>query len=155
MTRTATFVALVLVSSLSFSAHAWNRLEATRFATLPPGTAHPEGIAIDGAGNVYVADFDVNRAAGPGQVVVFDNSGRLLRVVDVAGSSNLLLGLDFHRFGSRASDVELLVIDFGAKNVLRVDPRTGASTIFTTIPGGAAAIAGRAEDAVIAGRLIG
>jgi len=71
MTRTATFVALVLVSSLSFSAQAWNRLQATRFATLPPGTAHPEGIAIDSAGNVYVADFDVNRAAGPGQVVVF------------------------------------------------------------------------------------
>ena len=139
MTRTATFVALVLVSSLSFSAQAWNRLQATRFATLPPGTAHPEGIAIDSAGDVYVADFDVNRAAGPGQVVVFDDSGRLLRVVDVAGSSNLLLGLDFHRFGSRASDVELLVIDFGAKNVLRVDPVTGASTIFTTIPGGAAA----------------
>jgi len=27
------------------------------------------------------------------------------------------------------------VIDFGAKNVLRVDPISGASTVFTTIPG--------------------
>ena len=83
MTRTATFVALVLVSSLSFSAHAWNRLEATRFATLPPGTAHPEGITVDAEGNVYVADFDVTRAPTlqhpGGEIVVFDHAGRLVR----------------------------------------------------------------------------
>ena len=141
MTRTATFVALVLVSSLSFSAHAWNRLEATRFATLPPGTAHPEGITVDAEGNVYVADFDVTRAPTPqhpgGEIVVFDHAGRLLRVVDVKNSSTLLLGLDFHRFeGCPGRGIELLVIDFGAQNVLRVDPRTGDSSVFTTIPGG-------------------
>jgi len=125
-------LALCLVASST--AHAWDRGPANRFATLPRGTAHPEGIAVDGAGNVFVADFDVNRASGPGQVVVFDHSGRLLRVVDVAGSSNLLLGLDFHRVGDA---VELLVIDFGKRDVLRVDPVTGASTIFTSIPGAA------------------
>jgi hypothetical protein len=70
-------------------------------------------------------------------VVVFDHSGRLLRVLNVEGSSNLLLGLGFHRLTGH--HVELLVIDFGAKNLLRVDPRTGASSLFTTIPGGAAA----------------
>ena len=136
MPRTAKIAALVCSWLLSSSASAWNRGEARRFATLPAGTAHPEGIAVDANGNVYVADFDVDRAAGPGQLVVFDPSGQTARVVNVAGSSNLLLGLDFHRVG-RA--VELLVLDFGAKNVLRVDPRTGASTIFATIPGGAAA----------------
>jgi sugar lactone lactonase YvrE len=136
MTRIATLAAIFVSALLSSPANAWNRKEATRFATLPPGTAHPEGIAVDGDGNVYVADFDVDRAAGPGQVVVFDRSGRLLRVLNVEGSSNLLLGLDFHRVGRQ---VELLVIDFGAKNVLRVDPRTGASSLFATIPGGAAA----------------
>src|SRR5690242_2103942 len=133
MPRTFSISALVCSATLSSSAFAWNRGEAQRFATLPPGTAHPEGLTIDAAGNVYVADFDVSKAAGPGQLVVFDPSGTKARVVNVAGSSNLLLGLDFHHVGR---DVELLVIDFGAKNVLRVDPRTGASTIFTTIPGG-------------------
>lgn len=133
MNRTA-LAALALCLVASPSARAWDRGHATRFATLPPGTAHPEGLTLDAAGNVYVADFDVSRAAGPGQVVVFAHSGRLLRVLDVAGSSNLLLGLAFH-----PTTGDLLVIDFGAKNVLRVDPVTGASTVFATIPGGAAA----------------
>lgn len=137
MTRIATLAAILVSTLLTSPASAWNRKEATRFATLPPGTSHPEGITVDGEGNVYVADFSVDHAAGPGQVVVFDRSGRLLRVLDVAGSSNLLLGIAFHRLGPH--QVELLVIDFSAKNVLRVDPRRGTSTIFATIPGGAAA----------------
>jgi sugar lactone lactonase YvrE len=137
MTRIATLAAIFVSALLSTPANAWNRKEATRFATLPPGTAHPEGITVDDDGNVYVADFDVGHTAGPGQVVVFDRSGRLLRVLDVEGSSNLLLGLAFHRLGRH--QVELLVIDFGAQSVLRVDPRTGASSLFATIPGGAAA----------------
>jgi sugar lactone lactonase YvrE len=58
----------------------------------------------------------------------------VLRVLDVAGSSNLLLGLDFHRVGGTT---ELLVIDFGARNVLRVDTAKGGSSIFASIPGGA------------------
>jgi sugar lactone lactonase YvrE len=136
--------ALVLFVLSSSSAHAWNRGTATRFATLPAGTAHPEGIAIDRAGNVYASDFDVSHASGPGQIVVFDPAGRLLRVVDVAGSSNLLLGLDFHRVGDA---VELLVIDFGTHDVLRVDPITGASTVFTTIPGAGAGPNALAFDA--------
>ena len=54
--------------------------------------------------------------------------------MSVAGSSNLLLDLAFHPITGA-----LLVIDFGHQQVLTVDPRTGASTIFATIPGGAAA----------------
>ncbi|HTO96943.1 MAG TPA: NHL repeat-containing protein [Myxococcales bacterium] len=135
MTRMVLVAALVL-SALSSPARAWDRKEAQRFATLPIGTGHPEGITVDDWGNVYVADFDVSKTSGPGQVVVFDHEGRLKRVVNVAGSSNLLLGLDFHRVGR---SVELLVIDFGSQNILRVDPHTGASSIFATIPGGASA----------------
>jgi sugar lactone lactonase YvrE len=134
MTGRMKLLALSLVAFSSLAAQAWDRGEAKTFARLPPGTAHPEGIAIDGRGNVFVADFDVQRATGVGQLVVFDDDGQLLRVVNVAGSSTLLLGLDFH-----PKTHQLLVIDFGAKNVLRVDPVSGASAIFTTIPGGAAA----------------
>ena len=134
MTRMAMAAALCVLVLFSSPADAWNRKEATRFATLPAGTAHPEGITVDEDGNVYVADFDVDRATGPGQVVVFDRSGRVLHTLDVAGSSNLLLGLDFHRVGRHQT--ELLVIDFGMQNVLRVDRRTGASELFAKIPGG-------------------
>lgn len=130
MTRLAPLVALVFAASPAF---AWDRSPAVRFATLPQGSGHPEGLTVDEDGTVYVADFDVSRA-GEGQVVVFDHSGRLLRVVTVHGSSNLLLGLDFHRVGGA---VELLVIDFGGKKVLRVDPVSGASTVFTSVAGNA------------------
>ena len=65
---------------------------------------------------------------------VFDPRGRLLRTVNVEGSSTLLLDLAFH---PRTND--LLVIDFGHQQVLAVNPVNGKSNVFTTIPGGAAA----------------
>jgi len=66
MPRTAIMVVLVCSWLFSSSAFAWDRGEAKRFATLPAGTAHPEGIAVDAHGNVYVADFGVSKASGPG-----------------------------------------------------------------------------------------
>jgi sugar lactone lactonase YvrE len=113
---------------VALPALAWIRSPATSFAELPPGTAHPEGIAVDAKGNLYVADFDVSKAAGPGNVVVFDRSGKLLRTLDVAGSSPLLLGLAFQPHTGK-----LLVLDFGAGNVLDVDPVTGVAAIFSSI----------------------
>jgi len=130
----AVILCLMLVALLTGVADAWDRGHAERFATLPPGTAHPEGLAADHAGNIWAADFDVSKSSGPGDVIAFRPDGALLRHLSVSGSSNLLLGLDFH-----PATGALLVIDFGAKNVLRVDPISGASTVFTTIPGGAAA----------------
>jgi sugar lactone lactonase YvrE len=109
-------------------AEAWIRSPATSFAELPPGTAHPEGIAADAAGNLYVADFDVSKSSGPGNVIVFDHAGKLARKLDVAGSSPLLLGLAFQPHTGK-----LLVLDFGAGNVLDVDPQTGAATVFSSI----------------------
>ncbi|HEX9820188.1 MAG TPA: SMP-30/gluconolactonase/LRE family protein [Methylomirabilota bacterium] len=131
--RTLPLLALLLLAVPAVS-QAWIRMPATTFATLPAGTHNPEGITADRHGNVYVTTFDVTRTSGPGDLLVFHRSGRLLQRVGVAGSSNLLLDLAFHPVTG-----VLLVIDFGNKQVLTVDPRTGDSSVFATIPGGAAA----------------
>jgi sugar lactone lactonase YvrE len=104
------------------------------FAVLPPSAAHPEGITADRHGNIYVTTFDVTKTEGPGDLVIFGPHGRLIDHVSVDGSSQLLLDLAFHPITHK-----LLVIDFGKQQVLTVNPRTGASSVFTTIPGGAAA----------------
>jgi DNA-binding beta-propeller fold protein YncE len=132
--RTLKGALLALLAVCAMQAQAWIRSPATTFAVLPVGTAHPEGITADAQGNLYVADFDVSKAAGPGNIVVFDRAGRLLRTLDVAGSSPLLLGIAFHPLTGA-----LLVIDFGNRKVLTVDPQTGTTAPFATIPGGDAA----------------
>ena len=126
--RSIRWALLLLAYALSLSAQAWIRSPATSFAELPLDTKHPEGITVDADGDLYVADFDVSKAAGPGNVVVFDRAGKLLRKLDVAGSSPLLLGLAFQPHTGA-----LLVLDFGAGNVLKVDPMTGASSVFASI----------------------
>jgi sugar lactone lactonase YvrE len=126
-------VALALVALLAPPAHAWFRTPATRFATLPAGAAHPEGITTDAHGNIYVTTFAVaGTSSGTGQMFVFDPHGRLLRQVNVANSSTLLLGLDFHPHTGA-----LLILDFGASKVLTVDPVSGASSVFADISAGA------------------
>jgi sugar lactone lactonase YvrE len=124
---------LLLAFALLLPVHAaaWDRGKVERFATLPTGAANPEGITVDRHGDVYVTTFAVT-GTPPGRLFVFDDDGQLKREVQVAGSSNLLLGVGFHRIG--ASE-ELLVIDFGAGRVLRVNPFSGASTVFATVTG--------------------
>lgn len=130
------FILLACFALLPLNAGAWERGQVDRFATLPAGdprNANPEGVTVDSKnGDVYVATFAVAAASGPGKVFVFGSDGALKRELLVAGSSQLLLGIDFHpKTGA------LLVIDFGGKQVLKVDPITGATTVFTVIPGGA------------------
>jgi sugar lactone lactonase YvrE len=61
----------------------------------------------------------------------------LLRALNVTGSSPALLGLAFHPTNRLPNGRrQLLVIDFGAGNVLSVDPMTGAATVFAEIKGG-------------------
>ena len=122
-------IAVLLVALLAPPAHAWFRTPATRFASLPPGAAHPEGITADAHGNLYVTTFAVEgTSSGTGQIFVFGKHGRLVRQVNVAGSSTLLLDLAFHPHSGA-----LLVIDFGSSKVLKVDPVSGASELFSDL----------------------
>jgi SMP-30/Gluconolactonase/LRE-like region len=125
-------IAVLVVAFLAPPAHAWFRTPATRFATLPPGAAHPEGITADAHSNIYVTTFAVaGTSSGVGQIFVFNKHGRLIREVNVAGSSTFLLDLAFHPHSG-----VLLVLDFGASKVLSVDPVSGASTVFSDISAG-------------------
>jgi len=125
----ALFAALIL---LSFDAGAWNRSPAVEFASLPQPLRHPEGLCVDRlAAEFYVTDFDYQGTSATGRVAVFDQSGRLLRVL-VLQSSSALLGCEF-----RPNTHELYVLDFGASKVLKVDPLSGTTTVFATpVPAG-------------------
>jgi sugar lactone lactonase YvrE len=124
--------ALVTLVAVPLEAEAWNREQVRIFAVLPDGSSGPEGLEVDSSGNVYVTTFGFTakgEAPGPGQLFVFNARGRLLRQVSIAGSSAHLLGLRFH-----PNTGALLVIDFGSAKVLGVNPQTGASSVFMTLP---------------------
>ncbi|HLW53163.1 MAG TPA: SMP-30/gluconolactonase/LRE family protein [Candidatus Angelobacter sp.] len=110
-----------------------DRAAAEIFAVLPDGSTGPEGLTLGPDGNVYVATFGFNQngaVSGLGQLFVFDPEGRLIRQVGIANSSPHLLGLAFHPMTGA-----LLVIDFGAGQVLNVNPVSGASSVFMTVTG--------------------
>ncbi len=120
---------LCAILSAALPAVAWHRNPALTFAVLPEGATGPEGLTVGPDGNVYIATFGFNAAggvSGSGQLYVYTPNGKLLRQVSIANSSPHLLGLAFHPNGS------LLVIDFGSGVVLKVDPVTGASSVFLT-----------------------
>jgi sugar lactone lactonase YvrE len=132
------FVAgLLLLAVPPLEAMAWIRSPATTFATLPAGATPAEGITADAAGNIYVTTFGFppsGASSTPGQLIAFDHSGRVIRQVTLSGTptpSPHLLGLAFNPTTS-----DLLVLDFGAGKVLKVDPHTGVSTVFSDIGNG-------------------
>ena len=109
---------------------AWDRGNVETFAVLPAGTATIEGLTVGPNGNVHVTTFDPRpTATPPAQLFVFNDNGKLLRQVSIQGSTAATLGLAFH-----PTTHALLVIDFGAAKVLNVDPNTGTSSVFMTVP---------------------
>jgi sugar lactone lactonase YvrE len=135
-------VLLVLLAT-PLATNAWERGNVETFATLPPGEAHPEGIAMDREGNVYVVTVAVNKPkTSEGTLLVFDPQGKHLRTVGIKGSSRLLLDLGFH-----PETGKLLVIDYKDAKVLSVDPKTGASSVFMTVTGKNAGLDGLTFDA--------
>jgi sugar lactone lactonase YvrE len=119
-------VLVILISIFAVPVvEAWDRMPATQFAALPAGATLPEGITADADGNIYVTTFGTPT---PGALIVYDHSGRLLRQVSVQNASSALLGLAFH-----PQTGDLLVLDFGQGKVLKVQPFTGASSVFINV----------------------
>jgi sugar lactone lactonase YvrE len=133
--RLAVALCAALFASFALPAAAWNRVHATQFATLPAGTAHPEGITADTKGNLYVADFDVSSQTGKGNIVVFDRNGRWLRTLSSDVATNLLLGIAFNPVTG-----DLLVCDLGLSSgkpqVVKVDLASGQWSTFVQLPAG-------------------
>lgn len=137
-TRWAVLIAALIIASVTFSSTALgaspsNRAAAQIFAILPDGSTGPEGLTVGADGNVYVTTFGFNQngaVSGNGQLFVFSPAGNLLRQVAIVPSTSHLLGLAFHPMTGT-----LLVIDFGAGQVLSVNPITGESSVFMTVSG--------------------
>jgi sugar lactone lactonase YvrE len=116
-------------------ANAWKRGNVQVLAVVPDN--HVEGLTVGPDGNIYVSTFGFNTKTeppGPAQLFVFSPNGKLLNngPVQIANSTAHTLGLGF----SPVAPHNLLVLDFGAGTVLKVDPKTGASSVFSgPIPG--------------------
>ena len=111
-------------------AAAWKRGAVQTFALIPSGLPMVEGLAVGPDGKVYSPTFNPT-GSGPSQLFTFDPQGHLLKQVTIAGSSSAMLGLEVIPGTTNA----LLVIDFGAGQVLSVDPNNGSTaTPCITLP---------------------
>ena len=112
-------------------AGAWEGGDVDVLAVLPdvtPGVqSSVEGLTVGPDGNICVPIFGFNtKGALTGNAVLFviTPKGDVIRKVTIANSSPHILGLEFNPVTGA-----LWVLDFGLGNVLRVDPRTGASSV--------------------------
>src|SRR5579871_4379061 len=135
-------MAAALALAVGGHAVAWDRGDVETFAVVPdiaPGVSSTiEGLTVGPNGNVYVPSFGFN-SSGPvttvpnGVLFEFGHDGQLVRKVTIANSSPHLLGLAFNPVSG-----DLLVCDFGGGKMLKVDPLTGASSVFFVPPNVAA-----------------
>lgn len=96
-----------------------------RFATIPPGPGHPEGLAADSHGNIYAATFEFPPA--PNKIHAFRPNGQHRFAIDVAFSP---LGMLI----TPEPDGSLWVADFGNGRAVQFRPPfSAASTPFRTI----------------------
>ena len=130
-----TAVGLVVGMLFGGPAIAWKRGAVQVLAVVPDapgGKSSVEGLTVGPDGNIYVPTFGFNTKGaitGNAALFVFSPNGQLIRNVRIANSSPHMLGLAFNPVTG-----DLLVLDFGAGNVLKVDPKTGSSSIFMTAP---------------------
>ena len=117
-------------------ANAWKRGPVQVLAVLPdvtPGVkSSVEGLTVGPDGNIYVPTFGFNTTGGiSGNAVLFviSPNGKVVRQVTIQGSSSHMLGLAFNPVNGF-----LLICDFGAGVLLHVDPVSGGSSPFMTIP---------------------
>ena len=127
----AAALGLVIGALAAFPANAWDRGRVDLLTVLPdvtPGVkSSVEGLTVGPDGNIYVPTFGFNtEGALTGNAVLFviTPHGDVIRKVTIKNSSPHMLGLAFNPVTDK-----LWVLDFGAGNVLQVDPASGASTV--------------------------
>jgi sugar lactone lactonase YvrE len=138
MTRIWCVAVLIGLMTAAPPANAWDRGDVDVLTVLPDATpgqpSSVEGLTVGPDGNIYVPTFGFNASGaltGNAVLYVVKPNGTLLRKVTITGSSPHVLGLRFNPVTGA-----LLVLDFGAGKVLKVDPVSGVSTDFTpVIPG--------------------
>jgi len=121
----SSFSIMLSLTLFMSTANAWDRKKAKTFALLPSSSANTEALTADAEGNIFASTFF------GGEIHSFSTTGERLKSIVVTPSSGTLTDLAFH-----PSTGALLVIDFGGKKVLEVDPATGSVTTFSEIPGG-------------------
>jgi sugar lactone lactonase YvrE len=115
-------------------ASAWKRGDVDVLAVLPdvtPGVqSSVEGLTVGPDGYIYVPTFGFNTTGaltGNAVLFVISPNGKIVRQVTIKNSSPHILALAFN-----PATGALWVLDFGAGNVLNVDPVTGNSSFLNS-----------------------